>query len=78
MWCELDEPIATRLAVAAESHGLRMVPGSRFGVDGGWERFVRVPYTLPPAELADAVARLGRLARAVGGRGGDGAPVPVA
>lgn len=79
VWCEMGEPIATRLAVAAESYGLRMVPGSRFGVDGGWERFVRVPYTLPPAELADAVARLGRLARAVGGRAGDsGGPVAVA
>jgi DNA-binding transcriptional MocR family regulator len=78
LWCQLPEPVATRLAVAAESHGLRLVPGSRFGVDGGWERFVRVPYTLPPAELADAVARLGRLARAVGGRTVDGGPVPVA
>jgi DNA-binding transcriptional MocR family regulator len=67
-WCELDEPVATRLAVAAESQGLRLVPGSRFGVDGGWERWLRVPFTLPPAVLTDAVARLGRVARAVGGR----------
>jgi DNA-binding transcriptional MocR family regulator len=78
-WCELDEPVATRLAVAAESYGLRLVPGSRFGVDGGWERWLRVPFTLPPDELTDAAARLGRLARAVGGRTSGGAvPVPVA
>jgi DNA-binding transcriptional MocR family regulator len=78
-WCELDEPVATRLAVAAESYGLRFVPGSRFGADGGWERFVRVPFTLPPADLLDAAARLGRLARAVGGRAsGSSVPVPVA
>ncbi|HEX5407837.1 MAG TPA: PLP-dependent aminotransferase family protein [Pseudonocardiaceae bacterium] len=78
-WCQLDEPIATRLAVAAESHGLRLVPGSRFAVDGSWERWLRVPFTLPPAELTEAVTRLGRLARAVGGRSADAAgPVPVA
>jgi DNA-binding transcriptional MocR family regulator len=78
-WCELDEPVATRLAVAAESQGLRLVPGARFGVDGGWERWLRVPFTLPPAVLTDAVARLGRVARAVGGRHiADAARVPVA
>jgi DNA-binding transcriptional MocR family regulator len=78
-WCELDEPVATRLAVAAEAQGLRLVPGSRFGVDGGWERWLRVPFTLPPATLADAVARLGRVARAVGGRHvTDGIRVPIA
>lgn len=76
VWCELDEPIATRLAVAAESHGLRIVPGSRFAVDGSWERWLRVPFTLPPDRLTDAVTRLGRLARAVG-RGSPG-PVLVA
>ncbi len=80
VWCRLDEPIGTRLAVAAESYGLRVVPGSRFTVDGDWERWLRVPFTLPPAELTEAVVRLGRLARAVGGRGGGGGagPVPVA
>jgi DNA-binding transcriptional MocR family regulator len=78
LWCRLDEPISTRLAVAADSYGLRIVPGSRFTVDGGWERWLRVPFTLPPAELTEAALRLGRLARAVGGRGGSGGPVPVA
>lgn len=78
VWCELPEPIGTRLAVAAESYGLRLAPGSRFGVDGGWERHLRIPFTLPPAELTEAVVRLGRLARAVGGRtaGAEG-PVQV-
>jgi DNA-binding transcriptional MocR family regulator len=78
LWCLLDEPIGTRLAVAAESYGLRVVPGPRFTVDGDWERRLRVPFTLPPAELAEAALRLGRLARAVGGGGGGGRPVPVA
>jgi DNA-binding transcriptional MocR family regulator len=78
VWCELPEPIGTRLAVAAESYGLRLVPGSRFGVDGAWERHLRIPFTLPPAELTEAVVRLGRLARAVGGRGaGTEGPVQV-
>jgi DNA-binding transcriptional MocR family regulator len=78
LWCELDEPISTRLAVAAQAHGLLLVPGSRFGVDGGWERWLRVPFTLPPDQLTEAAARLGRLARAVGGRGAGELTVPVA
>jgi DNA-binding transcriptional MocR family regulator len=73
VWCELDEPISTRLAVAAESHGLRIVPGSRFAVDGSWERWLRLPFTLPPERMTEAVTRLGRLARAVG----RGTPGPV-
>ena len=78
-WCELDEPVATRLAVAGESYGLRLVPGSRFGVDGGWERWLRVPFTLPPHVLTDAVTRLGNLAHAVGGgHAADGDRVPIA
>jgi DNA-binding transcriptional MocR family regulator len=79
LWCELGEPISTRLAVAAEAHGLRLAPGSRFAVDGGWERWLRVPFTLPPADLIEAATRLGRLARAVGGRTDPmTGPVPVA
>lgn len=76
LWCALDRPVSTRLAVAGEAHGLRLVPGARFGVDGGLERWLRVPFTLPPAELADAAARLGRLAGAVGGARAAGT-VPV-
>lgn len=67
VWCELDGPVSTRLAVAGQAHGIRLVPASRFGAHGGLERWLRVPFTLRPAELTDAAERLGRLAAAVGG-----------
>ena len=35
-------------------------PGSRFGVDGTLERFIRVPYTLPEDQLAEGVSLLAR------------------
>ena len=37
-----------------------VVPGSRFGVDGTLERFLRVPFSLPEPQLRDAVGRLAR------------------
>jgi DNA-binding transcriptional MocR family regulator len=54
-WIELDAPLATALATTAGSHGVRVVPGARFAVPGTMERFLRLPFTLPPAELGAAV-----------------------
>jgi DNA-binding transcriptional MocR family regulator len=58
LWVELDAPVSTALANAGLAHGLRLAPGPRFGVDGTLERFLRLPFTLPPAEIRDAVKRL--------------------
>lgn len=58
LWVELDAPVASALARAAEELGVRVAPGPRFGVDGTLERFLRLPYTLPAAELTEAVDRL--------------------
>jgi DNA-binding transcriptional MocR family regulator len=58
LWAELDGPISSALARAAEEVGVRLAPGPRFGVDGTLERFLRFPFTLPAAELIDAVKRL--------------------
>jgi DNA-binding transcriptional MocR family regulator len=73
LWVRLDEPTSTALSVAAARHGVRLVPGGRFAVDGTGERHVRLPFTLPEGDLRAAVERLGT-AR------GDlaGAPVPLA
>jgi aspartate/methionine/tyrosine aminotransferase len=38
--------------------GVIAVPGSRFGVDGTLERFLRIPFALPPDRLDEAVRRL--------------------
>ena len=74
LWCKLPEPMSTRLAVAAASHGVQVAPGSRFGAHGGLERWMRLPYSQPPDRLVEAVRRLSVAAASV--RGGV-ADVPV-
>jgi DNA-binding transcriptional MocR family regulator len=58
LWVELDAPVSSSLARAVEEHGVRIAPGPRFGADGTMERFLRLPYTLPEADLVEAVRRL--------------------
>ena len=58
LWVELDAPRSSALAAVADRHGVRVAAGPRFGIDGAFERFVRVPYALPEAQLATAVERL--------------------
>jgi DNA-binding transcriptional MocR family regulator len=60
LWAELDAPVSSALARAAEDLGVRLVPGPLFGVDGTMERFLRLPYTLPGEELREAVERIAR------------------
>jgi DNA-binding transcriptional MocR family regulator len=58
LWAELDGPVSSALARAVESLGVRVAPGPRFGVDGTLERFLRLPFTQPIAELVDGVRRI--------------------
>jgi DNA-binding transcriptional MocR family regulator len=58
LWAELDGPVSSALARAAEDVGVRLAPGPRFGLDGTLERFLRLPFALPPADLIDAVRRI--------------------
>ena len=59
LWCELPEHLdATTVALAAEDAGLLVAAGPRFAVVGGLERWVRLPYVLPPDVMVDAVERL--------------------
>ncbi|MET8065669.1 PLP-dependent aminotransferase family protein, partial [Micromonospora sp. NPDC005313] len=58
LWAEMDGPISSALARAAEEVGVRLAPGPRFGLDGTLERFLRLPFTLPAGELVEAVGRL--------------------
>jgi DNA-binding transcriptional MocR family regulator len=58
LWVELDAPVSTALAHAALAHGVRLAPGPRFGVDGTLERYLRLPFTLAPADLLEAVRLL--------------------
>jgi len=58
LWAELDAPGSSALANAVEAAGGRLAPGPRFGADGTMERFMRLPYALPEADLVEAVRRL--------------------
>lgn len=58
LWVRLDAPVATALAAAAERHGVRLVPGGRFSVEGIGERSVRLPFSLPENDLREVVRRL--------------------
>jgi DNA-binding transcriptional MocR family regulator len=69
LWVELDAPRSSALAAVADRHGVRVAAGPRFGVDGAFERFVRLPFNLPAPQLATAVERLAVAWRAVAGDG---------
>ena len=58
LWAELPAPLSSALAAMAEHHGVRVAAGPRFGVDCAFERFIRLPFTLPEPELSEAVERL--------------------
>lgn len=74
LWARLDAPISTALARTAESCGLRLVPGPRFGPPGavtpggGLERYLRLPYTLPEPDLTEAARRLAAARASLTGR----------
>lgn len=67
LWVCLPAPMSSALSAAASRLGLDIPPGPRFGVDGTLERYIRVPYTLPEDQMADAVELLSRAWHAVTG-----------
>ena len=58
LWAELPSAVSSSLAATSERFGVRLATGPRFGVDGAFERFLRIPYTLPPEDLDEAISRL--------------------
>jgi DNA-binding transcriptional MocR family regulator len=81
LWIELPAPVSSALTASAERHGVRVVAGPRFGIDGAFERFLRLPYTRPAEQLEDAVVRLAAayadLRVAPGSQVAGGGAVPV-
>jgi DNA-binding transcriptional MocR family regulator len=61
LWVDLGAPVSSRLAVAARRHGVVIAAGPRFGIDGAFERRLRLPYTLR-GDRADAALDQLRLA----------------
>jgi DNA-binding transcriptional MocR family regulator len=52
VWANLGAPVSSQLALAARKHGLVIAAGPRFGIDGVFERFIRIPFS-HPADLID-------------------------
>lgn len=61
LWVELDAPLSSGLVLAARAHGVYLSAGSRFAVDGGHERQLRIPFTAPVEQLRRAVDVLARV-----------------
>ncbi|MCO4274751.1 PLP-dependent aminotransferase family protein [Pseudarthrobacter sp. HLT3-5] len=58
VWCRLPAPVSTALTIIAPDFGIRLAAGPRFGIGGAFERYLRVPFTLPPDQLETAVLAL--------------------
>jgi DNA-binding transcriptional MocR family regulator len=75
LWVQLpDGTSASALAARAVAHGVRVAPGPRFGVDGGFEQRLRLPFTQTPERLTEAVRRLAAAEDALGTRSATSAP----
>ncbi|MGA9871240.1 MAG: PLP-dependent aminotransferase family protein [Rhodococcus sp. (in: high G+C Gram-positive bacteria)] len=56
LWLQLPAPVSSALAATVPNFGAVLAAGPRFGIEGAFERFLRMPYTREPAELTAAVA----------------------
>lgn len=57
-WVNLGAPVSSQLALAARNHGLLIAAGPRFGIDGAFERFLRLPISYSAEETTRAVDAL--------------------
>lgn len=46
-WVELPDTLATLFATRADSAGIQLGTGTRFGLAGAFDRFLRMPFALP-------------------------------
>ncbi|WP_207454984.1 MocR-like transcription factor YczR [Herbiconiux sp. SYSU D00978] len=65
-WINLGEAVSSQLTLAARAEGLLLAAGPKFGIDGAFERFLRLPFSYPTAELDRAVDALETAWRRVG------------
>ncbi|WP_443055540.1 SCO1417 family MocR-like transcription factor [Streptomyces sp. NBC_00690] len=65
LWVRTGGLSGSRLAEVGERVGVRVPSGPRFGVDGAFEGFVRLPFTVSGAVADEAAARLAAAARLV-------------
>ncbi len=64
-WVNIGSPVSSQLTLAARGEGLQIAAGPRFGLDGAFERFLRIPFCHPPRETERAVVALAAAARSI-------------
>ena len=58
LWVGLGHPVSSQLTLAARNEGLLLAAGPRFGIDGAFERFLRIPFSYSAEETDRAVTAL--------------------
>ncbi|MDT0382199.1 PLP-dependent aminotransferase family protein [Streptomyces sp. DSM 42041] len=76
LWARTGGLSGSRIAEAGERLGVRVPAGTRFGVDGAFEAYVRLPFTLADPLATEAVARLAAAADLVRSGAVGGSPTP--
>ncbi|MZD10344.1 aminotransferase class I/II-fold pyridoxal phosphate-dependent enzyme [Streptomyces sp. SID5785] len=76
LWVRSGGLSGSRLAALGERVGVRVPSGPRFGVDGAFEGYVRLPFTVGGAVADEAAVRLAAAARLVRDGQGAGGDVP--
>lgn len=57
-WINLGSAVSSQLTLAARTEGLLLAAGPRFGIDGAFERFLRIPFGYSAEETDRAVTAL--------------------
>ncbi|MBN9140518.1 MAG: PLP-dependent aminotransferase family protein [Micrococcales bacterium] len=68
-WVNIGAPLSSQLALAARTEGLVIGAGPRFGLDGVFERFLRIPFGMPADQLDRGVDALAAAWHSVTRRG---------
>ncbi|MET9054671.1 MULTISPECIES: PLP-dependent aminotransferase family protein [unclassified Streptomyces] len=76
LWVRTGGLSGSRLAVAGERVGVRVPSGPRFGVDGAFEGYVRLPFTVGGPVAEEAAVRLAAAVELVRSGAGAGADAP--
>ncbi|WP_427017779.1 PLP-dependent aminotransferase family protein [Pseudarthrobacter sp. P1] len=66
LWINTGSVSTSALALAARAEGLAIVPGPRFGMDGAFERFLRIPFAYSAEQLSQGVQILAEASTKVG------------
>jgi DNA-binding transcriptional MocR family regulator len=77
LWVDLGERASTSLAALVERSGLRVAPGTKFSVDGSFDQYLRLTFSLADDDLERAVDLLADAWPAIAGtaRGAQLTPV---